>query len=107
MKVEKPLTADEEEMLDRMARFIVRRRLSAPMAFFLRTVTPLSYVGSQAMWVLQPLSELFFSEKQFLTAQKLLERREGIDMLLDRIEEIEEGNGRTENQQPQEGHENE
>lgn len=85
-----PLSPEEEALLDRLAAFVVRRRLSAPAAFFLTGLRPLNYVGSQAMWVLQPLAELFIAPEQFLRAQKLLERRESMELLVQRIEQMEQ-----------------
>jgi len=85
-----PLSSEEEALLERLAAFVVRRRLSAPAAFFLTSLKPLNYVGSQAMWVLQPLAELFVAPEEFLKAQRLLERRESMELLVQRIEQLQQ-----------------
>jgi len=85
----KELTPEDEALLDRIADYIVRRRMTAPAMFFLRPMTPLTYVGSQALYVFQPLVEFFVSPELLKRAHKLLERRDGIELLLERIEKRE------------------
>jgi len=90
MPDQEPLTDEEDALLEQIAGFLVRRRMTAPATFFLGSIKPLNFVGSQAMWILQPIADLFLSQETFLKAQQLLERRESIELLLRRIEEMEE-----------------
>ena len=95
---ESVLTAEDEAMLAKIADFIVRRRMSAPAIVFLQSVKPLNFVGSQGLLILQPLAELLTSPREFARAQKLLERREGIELLVQQIEERENHNPETKGQ---------
>jgi len=44
-----------QEIIRVLAKALVERKLTAPAIFFLESVKPLSFVGSQAMVFLQPI----------------------------------------------------
>ena len=91
---DQPLKAEQEAILDRLARGVVRRRLQAPAILFLESIQPLHFIGSQVMVFFAPVAKVLFKGDDYDTAASLLERRKAIDSLIRRIEEVEEeGNG--------------
>jgi hypothetical protein len=103
------LSADDEKLLDDLAQEIVRRRLDAAALFSLQAALPLSFLGSQFLYILRPWTSLLYDlgatrqqaasdeltkvASQFLEPGKyerlvlLFERRDNIERLLDLIED--------------------
>jgi hypothetical protein len=82
-----PLAPEDIELLDRLARKVVDRRMTMPATLFLQSVRPLNAIGSQAMIFLKPfLAGLLFNEAQYNRLAAIMERREGITALIDAIE---------------------
>lgn len=81
-----PLTDEEIALLDKIAVKIVKRGMLVPAILFLETVHPLNFVGSQAMAFLEPMVTAVFSAEEYVTFRKILERRSGIETLIERIE---------------------
>ena len=78
-------TPEDEALLDRLAGEVARRGLSTPAVLLLESVRPLNFVGSQAMVFLQPLAGTVLSAGEWARAAALLERREALSRLTDRI----------------------
>jgi hypothetical protein len=78
-----------EEIIRVLAKEIVARRLTAPAIFFLETVKPLSFVGSQAMVFLQPIIQAVFPFRSYNELSVMLEERENIEALLCEMERLE------------------
>jgi hypothetical protein len=85
-KEEEKLTQDEEELLNKLAYEIMRRRLEVIAITFLESVKPLSFIGSQVMLFFQPIVNTIFPTKIYGKLQKILEKRVGIEYLLQVIE---------------------
>lgn len=81
-----PLTPEELALLDRIARFIVRRHMTAPALLFLEMASPLNYVGSQAMAFFEPVVRSLFSATEYMELRRILERRQSVEVLMQRIE---------------------
>lgn len=84
-----PLTEKEADLVDRLARAIVKRRLAAPALLFLESVRPMNFIGSQALHFFAPFVKALVEGKDYDTLTRVLERRSGIESLLTRIEAIE------------------
>ena len=84
-----PLSEKEADLLDRLARAIVKRRMSGPTILFLESVRPLNFIGSQALHFFAPFVKALVEGKDYDTLTQVLERRSGIDGLLTRVEKIE------------------
>ncbi len=92
-------SSDDGALLDRVARWVVSRKLGTPVSLFLESYKPLGYIGSQAMVMAEPLVSLTLqvfpglsknlSETEFRRLAFLLEHRETLDTLLSRIEQAE------------------
>jgi len=81
-----PLNQEDHALLSKLAGAIVRRRMAAPAILFLGSLRPLGYMGSQAMVFLRPFATLLFKPSDYERLAAILERREGMDALLNAIE---------------------
>ena len=81
------LTIDEAEqkLVDRVADFIVRRRLAAPALMILEVGRPLNFVGSQLLVFLNPFISILFNRQEFQRFTQLLEKRRSIDVIIEAI----------------------
>ena len=70
-----------------LAEGIVKRRLTPAAIFFLESVKPLGYVGSQVLLFFRPIIQTLWSNPHtYDTFASILERRGSIELLLRRIE---------------------
>jgi len=81
-----PLSEADRELLAQLALAIARRRMVTPAVLFLESLKPLSYVGSQAMIFLRPFLTPFLNTERYERLTQILERREGLDALVQAIE---------------------
>ena len=79
---------EDLEVLDKVANIIVKRRMEAPAILFLQSITPLSYIGSQVMVGLEPILGPFFPERDYEKLRRIFERRDAVDRLTSKIEEL-------------------
>ncbi|MGD8718056.1 MAG: hypothetical protein PVH29_04460 [Candidatus Zixiibacteriota bacterium] len=75
-----------DELIEKIARAIVVRNLTAPAIFFLESTKPLSFIGSQVMVFFDPLVSAIFSARGYNDVRIALEDRENIERLLSAIE---------------------
>ena len=80
-----PWTPADEALLERLAAGVARRGLKAPAVLFLESLRPLNFVGSQAMLFLQPMAGAALSGGEWERAARLLERRESLARLMEKI----------------------
>ena len=85
-----PLQIDKEQQkaVDDVSRFIVRFGMTIPAIVTLESLRPLNFVGSQFMHILSPAVTAFLSPNSWNALAKLLEERQGIDYLINRLEEL-------------------
>lgn len=82
----------EKELMERMAQIVVNRKMQAPAILFLETIKPLSFLGSQmTLFTLSPfLSLLAEYEGTAQDAIRYFEKRENVELLIQRIEALTE-----------------
>ena len=81
------LAADDLAMLDELADAIVARRLGTPALFFLESMRPLGFVGSQLMIVMRPIVAVVWpSPVRWDQLQRVLEVRGSTELLCQRLE---------------------
>jgi hypothetical protein len=87
--------SDEERdaILERIAQGIVRRGMAAPAVLFLELNKPLSFVASQSLLVLTPFLAPFVGIENVYRYSRLLEKRENVERLIERIEQLEHEKG--------------
>ncbi len=83
-----PVSETAKAAVDDLARFIVRFGLTVPAILSLESLQPLSFVGSQFMHVLTPSIGVFLTPQKWEALAELLEQREGLNYLIDRIETL-------------------
>jgi hypothetical protein len=95
--VDRGETFDEKDraLIDRLAAFVVRRRMTAPALMLLESGRPLNFIGSQLLAFLAPFVTVVFSEQEYNRFTGILERRGSIDLIIERIEETERCKGAT------------
>jgi hypothetical protein len=82
------VTEDDHKMLDELADAIVARHLATPALFFLESMRPLGFVGSQMMIVLRPIVQMVWtSPRRWDQVQRVLEERGSTELLCRRLEE--------------------
>lgn len=82
----KTLNEKERALIMKMVVVIRKRKLSVPASLFLECAQPLNFVGSQMMVFLKPLLTFFFSPSEYDLLQGILEKRNGIGMIIEKLE---------------------
>lgn len=86
---EEALSKDEQEILFKLADFIVKKGMTVPAILTLETVKPLNYIGSQTMVFLEPFVQAVFKDiSKYNTFRRMMEKRENVERLLQKIEEL-------------------
>lgn len=83
-------TPRQRELVERLCREVVRRRMTMPAQMMLETCRPLGYVGSQALVFFSPLITAIADSTAADDLAGFLEQRGSIDWLCQRLEELEE-----------------
>ena len=78
------------ELVEKISRYIVKRRMAAPAIMTIESLRPLSRIGSQLLYFLAPFAEVFFNAKEYEEFAALLEHEEYVKLLMKRIDEIDE-----------------
>ena len=78
-----------DELIDRIARAIVQRRLGVLAIVLLESVKPLTFIGSQLMVFLDPFVSAFFKPDDYRLFYEMLEDRKNVDRLIEKIEQYE------------------
>lgn len=86
--IEETLTPKQEEILDKISRKVVQWKMAVPAIMFLESVKPLSYIGSQVMVFFEPFVHALFSLPAYNEFQQMMEKRENVERLLQRIEKF-------------------
>ena len=81
-----PLTDEDRQLLDKLARKIVARQMATPAVLFLGSVRPLNAISSQAMVFLRPFATGLIDQAAYDRMTEIVDRREGIAALIDAIE---------------------
>ena len=84
------ITPEETALADRIARFVVRRRMVAPALMVLESGRPLNFLGSQLLAFFGPFATLVFKGEEYDQFTCFLEKRGSIPFLIDRIVEEDE-----------------
>lgn len=79
-------TCGEEKLIDRLADWIIRQGLVTPAVFLLETNKPFSFLGSQALWMIQPLLGPVAGHDRIGAYARLLEDQSNVERLLARLE---------------------
>lgn len=78
------------ELVEKYARYIAERHLSAAAIMTIESLRPLNFLGSQFLYAISPFAEVFFNPKEYQELAALVEQREYIDLLIRRIDELDD-----------------
>jgi len=77
----------EEELIEKLAQFILKHKMETPALLFLESLKPLSFVGSTfAMMYVAPFLDIY--GVNFNQYAMLFQKRENVERLLQRIEAL-------------------
>ena len=82
------VTDEQQATIERVVNFIVRFGMTVPAILALETLRPLSFVGSQFMYLLSPAVTIFLTQHDWDSMARLLEHRGGIEYVLQTLERI-------------------
>jgi ABC-type uncharacterized transport system involved in gliding motility auxiliary subunit len=82
------LTPDEQELLRKLAQKVVDWQMTVPAILFLESTKPLSYIGTQMMVFFEPFVSAIFNVKDYNLFRQMMENRENVERLLQKIEEL-------------------
>jgi len=86
-ELERILSDEDKALLDKLADGIAKRRLMAAALFFLESMKPLGFLGSQAMVFMRPIVQVVWRDPAtYDRVIKILEQRGSIELLLRRLE---------------------
>ena len=83
-----PLSEREEQVMSRLAAKIVEWKMTVPAILFLESVKPLNFIGAQMMIFFEPFVQTLFNLRDYDTFREMMERRENVERLLLKIEEL-------------------
>ncbi len=83
------LSEEQSDLLLRLASKIVKGGWTVPAILFLESVKPLNYIGSQTMVFFEPFAQAIFRNiKDYNTFRVMMEKRDNVERLLQKIEEL-------------------
>ena len=90
-----PLTEQQEKLIEQISQEVVRRNMVIPAITFLEMSRPLNFLGSQMMHVMNPFVKIMASmvsreATSYDQLTQLLERRDSIDLICNKLEELNE-----------------
>lgn len=89
MKIKTPLSDERrDEVVDKLASWIIRKRLATMATVFVEINRPLTFLSSQALLFGNQILAEIFGEKNIHEAYQLLSDRQNADRLLDRIQHL-------------------
>ncbi|MBI1926709.1 hypothetical protein HYR99_21010 [Candidatus Poribacteria bacterium] len=89
-----PLTLDEipqdgqQTLLERVARQVVKRRLTVPAILFLEVCKPLNFLGSQALIAFNPFVGSIFNTADYQKFALVIEKDANVELLIRLIEDL-------------------
>jgi hypothetical protein len=81
------ISEEDMALLNKLASFIVRRRLTVPAIMFLETVRPMNFVGSSLMNFFKPTMGHLLKRFEYDRLEKMLENRCTIELLVECIQQ--------------------
>jgi ABC-type uncharacterized transport system involved in gliding motility auxiliary subunit len=82
------LTPEEQELMRKIAQKVVDWQMTVPAILFLESTKPLSYIGSQVMVFFEPFVSAIFDVKDYNLFRQMMENRDNVERLLQKIEEL-------------------
>jgi hypothetical protein len=80
---------EDQELINKVARKIVRMRMTVPAIFFLESSKPLAFLGSQLLIFFEPFIQTLFNIRQYQRFALLMEHHENWERLIRKMEDLE------------------
>lgn len=77
----------DRALFAKLGAWLAERRLETPAILFLESVRPLSFVGAQGLYFLEPFARAIFDVTEYQRLARLLERRENLEVLVRAVED--------------------
>jgi hypothetical protein len=81
---------ERDRIIEKIAAGVVKRGLETPAILFLEMHKPVTFFASQGLIAATPFIAPFVGFSNLHTASKLLEKRDNVERLIQRIEELAE-----------------
>lgn len=78
-------TDDDRKIIDKIAAYIVKRKLTTAAILFLETGKPLNFVASQFLVFIQPFATFLLNQQEYERFTRTLEHRQGVELLIQAI----------------------
>jgi len=82
------ITDEDNQLLEKISNFLIKKRMTVPALMFLETVKPLNFVGSSMMTFFKPTLGAVLNKFEYERLESLLEKRCGIEILIEKIDEL-------------------
>ena len=82
-------TQEETVVADKFAEYLVKRKLTAPAVLFIKSSAPLNMIANQVLLFAKPFATFIFKEEEYKIFTAMLEHRNSMDFIVERIEEAE------------------
>ena len=79
---------DEKNTLTEFAEKIVKKKASVLAIFLLESTKYMSFIAGQTLIFLGPMLTLFVNDKKYYNFINLLEKRENVEFLISKIEDL-------------------
>jgi hypothetical protein len=80
------LTEQEDAVMEKIAKWVVKKQFTVPAIMFLESIKPMNFIGSQVMVFFEPVVQSVFTFKDYTVFREALEKRESVEILLQKIE---------------------
>ena len=80
--------ADQQAILEKVARQIVKRRLTVPAILVLEVCKPLNFLGSQLLIAFNPFLQSIFNTAEFQKFALIIEKDTNVEVLIKLIENL-------------------
>jgi len=80
------LTPEQDEVLEKVAKKVVEKRMTVPALMFIESVKPLNFIGSQVMVFFEPIVQALFDFKSYNIFREIIEERDNVEILMQKIE---------------------
>ncbi len=78
------------ELIEKMSKFIVERHMAPAAIMTIESLRPLHSISSQLMYFVLPIAEILFDSKAYQEFAAMLDNDEYVNMLVKRIDELDE-----------------
>jgi len=80
---------EDKKVVDKLANFLVKRRLTAPAIFIIKSSAPINMIVNQFLVFMKPFATFVFKPEEYARFTEILEHRNSPDFIIERIEEAE------------------